>query len=262
MIAEIICVGTELLLGDIVNTNAQFIAQQLSALGISVYNQQVVGDNPDRLRQAAMLAKERSDIVIYTGGLGPTDDDLTKQTVASVYNDTLVFNQQICDDIRDYFIRMGRHMTDNNRKQAFVPQKGRWLYNNYGTAPGIVFVDGEKMAILMPGVPREMKPMMSNQVVPMLAKLVRGAIVSRYVKTIGIGESALEEKISILLDGVNPTAALYAKEGEVTVRLTALAENTEAANDMLDRLYVRLDGIIHNYIYGVDVEDIELNTEI
>ena len=144
MIAEIICVGTELLLGDIVNTNAQFIAQQLSTMGISVYNQQVVGDNPDRLRQAAQLAKDRSDIVIYTGGLGPTDDDLTKQTVASVYNDSLEFNQKICDDIQDYFVRMGRTMTDNNKKQAFVPVKGHWLENNYGTAPGIVFVDGEK----------------------------------------------------------------------------------------------------------------------
>lgn len=257
MKAEIICVGTELLLGDIVNTNAQFVAQQLSALGISVYNQQVVGDNPDRLRQAAMIAKERSDVVIYTGGLGPTEDDLTKQTVASVYNDTLQFNQGICDDIRDYFVRMGRTMTENNKRQAYVPVKGRWLENNYGTAPGIIFVDGEKMAVLMPGVPREMKPMMANQVVPMLSKLVNGTIVSRYVKTIGIGESALEEKIGVLLDGENPTAALYAKEGEVTVRITAFAEDKETADSMLDRLYARLDGIIHNHIYGVDVENIE-----
>ena len=257
MRAEIICVGTELLLGDIVNTNAQFVAQQLSSLGISVYNQQVVGDNPDRLRQAAQLAKDRSDIVIYTGGLGPTDDDLTKQTVASVYNDTLEFNQQICDDIQDYFIRMGRPMTENNKKQAYVPVKGKWLENNFGTAPGIVFVDGEKMAVLMPGVPREMKPMMTNQVMPMLAKLIRGAIVSRYVHVIGIGESALEDKISILLGGGNPTAALYAKEGEVTVRLTALAETKEAADEMLDRIYTQLDSLIHNYIYGVDVENIE-----
>lgn len=257
MIAEIICVGTELLLGDIVNTNAQFIAQQLSTMGISVYNQQVVGDNPDRLRQAAQLAKDRSDIVIYTGGLGPTDDDLTKQTVASVYNDSLEFNQKICDDIQDYFVRMGRTMTDNNKKQAFVPVKGHWLENNYGTAPGIVFVDGEKMAVLMPGVPREMKPMMENQVMPILTKLVNGVIVSRYVKTIGVGESALEEKVKILLDNENPTAALYAKEGEVTIRLTAHAENRQQADEMLDKLYDKLDRLIHNHIYGVNVENIE-----
>ena len=130
MKAEIICVGTELLLGDIVNTNAQFIAQQLSALGISVYHQQVVGDNPERLYQAAEIAKIRSDIVIFTGGLGPTDDDLTKQTIAALYNDTLVFNQAICDDIQDYFNRLGRQMTENNKKQAYVPARGKYLENN------------------------------------------------------------------------------------------------------------------------------------
>ena len=257
MRAEIICVGTELLLGDIVNTNAQFIAQQLSSLGISVYNQQVVGDNPERLYQAAEIAKIRSDIVIFTGGLGPTDDDLTKQTVAKLYNDTLVFNQDICNDIEDYFARIGRTMTENNRKQAYVPRRGKYLENNFGTAPGIVFIDGEKLAVLMPGVPREMKPMMTKQVMPMLAKLVRGAIVSRYVHVIGIGESALEDKISILLNGDNPTMALYAKEGEVTVRLTALAPDKRTADEMLDRLYEKLDSLIHNNIYGVDVDNIE-----
>ena len=257
MKAEIICVGTELLLGDIVNTNAQFIAQQLSALGISVYHQQVVGDNPTRLYQAAETAKIRSDIVIFTGGLGPTDDDLTKQTIATLYNDTLVFNQSICDDIQDYFNRLGRQMTENNKKQAFVPARGKYLENHFGTAPGIVFVDGEKMAVLMPGVPREMKPMMEKQVVPMLKKLVRGVIESRYVHTIGIGESALEEKIKILLDGTNPTMALYAGEGEVTVRITASAIDTATANEMLDKAYNQLDSLIHDNIYGVDVENIE-----
>ena len=257
MRAEIICVGTELLLGDIVNTNAQYIAQRLSSLGISVYNQQVVGDNPERLRQAAQLAKDRSDIVIYTGGLGPTDDDLTKQTVASVYNDTLEFNQKICDDIQGYFTTIGRTMTENNKKQAYVPVKGRFIENNYGTAPGIMFIDGEKMAVLMPGVPREMKPMMDNSVMPMLSKLVKGIIVSRYVRVIGIGESALEEKVAVLLGNDNPTAALYAKEGEVTIRLTAHAEDRAAANEMLDKLYSKLDSLIHNNIYGVDVDNLE-----
>ncbi|MBR5520710.1 MAG: competence/damage-inducible protein A [Oscillospiraceae bacterium] len=257
MKAEIICVGTELLLGDIVNTNAQFIAQQLSALGISVYHQQVVGDNPDRLHQAAEIAKIRSDIVIFTGGLGPTDDDLTKETIAKLYNDTLVFNQDICDDIQDYFNRLGRTMTENNKKQAMVPANGKYLENNYGTAPGIVFIDDEKMAILMPGVPREMKPMMEKQVVPMLKRLVRGVIESRYVHTIGIGESALEEKIKVLLASRNPSMALYAAEGEVTVRITASAVDSATANDMLDRAYSQLDSLIHDYIYSVGEENIE-----
>ncbi len=257
MNAEIICVGTELLLGDIVNTNAWFISQQLSSLGIAVYNQQVVGDNPERLKQAAELAKSRSDIVIYTGGLGPTDDDLTKQTIAQVYNDTLVFSQEICDKIESYFTRMGKPMTENNLSQAYIPQKGRVIENYYGTAPGIVFVDGEKMAVLMPGVPREMKPMMENKVVPMLSNLVNGTIVSRYIKTIGIGESALEEKVKVLLNGINPTAALYAKGGEVTIRITSHARDKERAETMLDSIYRQFDSLIHDYIYGVDVENIE-----
>ena len=257
MRAEIICVGTELLLGDIVNTNAQFIARELSALGISVYNQQVVGDNPARLREAATLAKGRSDIVIYSGGLGPTDDDLTKQTVASVYNDDLVFNQEINDKIESFFRKSGRIMTENNRRQAYVPKKGRYLDNAHGTAPGIVFIDGEKMAVLVPGVPREMKHMMEDSVVPLLKKLVNGTIKSRYVHTIGIGESDLETRIKPLIDRENPTVAVYAKEGEVQVRLTALAQSTEEADALLDETYSKLDSLIHNNIYGVDVDSIE-----
>ena len=130
MKAEIICVGTELLLGDIVNTNARFIARELSAIGLNVYNQQVVGDNPERLRRAAQLAKDRSDIVIYTGGLGPTEDDLTKQTVARVYNDSLVFNEKIQESIAEYFAKTGRQMTENNKRQAYVPKNGRFLENH------------------------------------------------------------------------------------------------------------------------------------
>ena len=257
MKAEIICVGTELLLGDIVNTNAQFIARELSALGISVFNQQVVGDNPTRLREAATLAKGRSDIVIYSGGLGPTDDDLTKQTIAGVYNDDLVFNQDICDKIESFFKKSGRIMTENNRRQAYVPRKGRYLDNAHGTAPGIVFIDGEKMAILVPGVPREMEHMMEDSVVPLLKKLVNGTIRSRYVRTIGLGESDLETRIKPLIDRENPTVAVYAKEGEVQIRLTALARSPEEADALLDDTYSKLDSIIHNNIYGVDVDSIE-----
>ena len=153
MRAEIICVGTELLLGDIVNTNAQYLARALSEIGISIYNQQVVGDNKERLTQVVQIAKERSDIVIFSGGLGPTDDDLTKQTVAQIYNDTLVYSQEVEDRIKLHFKQMNLVMTDNNKKQAYVPQKGKFLNNDNGTAPGIVFIDGEKMAILLPGPP-------------------------------------------------------------------------------------------------------------
>ncbi len=257
MRAEIICVGTELLLGDIVNTNAQYVARELSALSISVYNQQVVGDNPQRLHQAAALAKERSDIVIYTGGLGPTDDDLTKQTIARLYNDTLVENRQVLRGIQAYFDKSGKQMTPNNKKQALVPQRGRYIENHFGTAPGIIFIDGEKMAILMPGVPREMEKMMSNQVVPLLKRLINGVILSRHVRLIGLGESELENKIISLLDAENPTMALYAKNGEVEVRITAKAKDADTANQMLDSRYAQLDSMVHNYIYGVDVDNIE-----
>ena len=256
--AEIICVGTELLLGDILNTNAQYLSRALSELGIAVYNQQVVGDNKERLEQAVRIAKERSDIVIFSGGLGPTDDDLTKQTVAAVYNDELVHNAEIEEKIRLHFEKMNREMTDNNKKQAYVPKRGRYLPNENGTAPGIMFIDGEKLAVLLPGPPRELEPMMANQVMPILSKLVKGVIRSRYVKTMGIGESMLETKITRFLESKNPTAALYAKgDGEVTIRLTAKALEDKEAADMLDAQYKELEAEIGEYIYGVDVENAE-----
>ncbi|MBQ5782877.1 MAG: competence/damage-inducible protein A, partial [Oscillospiraceae bacterium] len=225
---------------------------------IAVYNQQVVGDNKERLEQAVEIAKRRSDIVIFSGGLGPTDDDLTKQTVAAVYNDSLVHNQQIEDRIRLHFERMGRQMTDNNIKQAYVPQRGKFITNDNGTAPGIIFIDGEKLAILLPGPPRELIPMMERQVMPLLRKLVKGVIKSRYVKTMCIGESMLETKIPHFLESENPTAALYAKgDGEVTVRITAKAETEQQADAMLDEMYTQLHSEISEYIYGVDVDNAE-----
>lgn len=256
--AEIICVGTELLLGDILNTNAQYLSRALSELGIGVYNQQVVGDNAERLEQAVRIAKDRSDIVILSGGLGPTDDDLTKQTVAAIYNDELVHNAEIEEKIRLHFEKMNRVMTDNNKKQAYVPKRGRFLPNENGTAPGIMFIDGEKLAVLLPGPPRELEPMMANQVMPILSRLVKGVIKSRYVKTMCIGESMLETKIARFLESENPTAALYAKgDGEVTIRITAKALEEKEANDMLDSQYKALEAEIGEYIYGVDVDNAE-----
>ena len=257
MKAEIICVGTELLLGDIVNTNAQFLSRQLSQLGISMFNQQVVGDNAQRLKEAVKIAKGRSDIIILSGGLGPTDDDLTKQSVAEVFNDELIYSEDVERDIKSYFDKMQRPMTDNNKKQAFIPKKGKYLKNENGTAPGIIFIDNEKMAVLLPGPPKELQPMVEKQVIPLLKKLVRGVIVSRYVKTIGIGESLLETKIYNILSTENPTAALYASAGEVTIRITAKADDMEDANQMLDRQVEQLKEVIGDYIYGIDVESIE-----
>ena len=258
MIAEIICVGTELLLGDIVNTNAQFIAQQLSTMGISVYNQQVVGDNPDRLRQAAQLAKDRSDIVIYTGGLGPTDDDLTKQTVASVYSDSLEFNQKICDDIQDYFTRMGRTMTENNKKQAMLPEGCTVFSNDWGTAPGCAF-DAEGIHVLMlPGPPSECTPMFRYRAVPYLRELAEGVIASHTLKLFGIGESAVESQLRAQMNAMtNPTLAPYAKEGECELRVTAKAATQEQAQALLAPTVEQIKELFGDLVYGVDVPSME-----
>ncbi|MEG1049981.1 MAG: CinA family nicotinamide mononucleotide deamidase-related protein, partial [Oscillospiraceae bacterium] len=257
MRAEIICVGTELLLGDILNTNAQFLSRELSQLGIAMYNQQVVGDNGPRLAQAVSIAKQRCDIVILSGGLGPTEDDLTKQTVAQLFNDELVYSIGVEKDIQAYFDRIKQPMAENNRRQAFVPKNGKYIKNENGTAPGIIFIEGEKMAILLPGPPKELMPMVENDVVPLLKKLVCGVIKSKYIKTIGIGESMLETKISDILAVSNPSAALYAKTGEVTIRITANADNSQEAEGALRAQMAALDKRISDYIYGVDVENIE-----
>ncbi|MEG2082739.1 MAG: competence/damage-inducible protein A, partial [Oscillospiraceae bacterium] len=257
MNAEIIAVGTELLLGDILNTNAQFLSRELSQLGIAMYNQQVVGDNGPRLAQAVSIAKQRCDIVILSGGLGPTEDDLTKQTVAQLFNDELVYSIGVEKDIQAYFDRIKQPMAENNRRQAFVPKNGKYIKNENGTAPGIIFIEGEKLAILLPGPPKELVPMVENDVVPLLKKLVCGVIKSKYIKTIGIGESMLETKISDILEVSNPSAALYAKTGEVTIRITANADSSQEAEGALRAQMAALDKRISDYIYGVDVENIE-----
>ncbi len=159
MKAEIICVGTELLLGDILNTNAQFLAKELAALGITVHHQWVVGDNEGRLAQLIDQAMERSDLLVFSGGLGPTADDLTKETVARCFDDTLHLEPSILEGIRAYFSATGRHMPPNNEKQAMVPTKGGWFENHNGTAPAVWFQKGAKRAVLLPGPPSELKPL-------------------------------------------------------------------------------------------------------
>ena len=169
MTAEIISVGTELLLGNILNTNAQFLSQELAALGITVQRQSTIGDNHDRLAEWVEAAKARADLLVFTGGLGPTADDLTKETVAACYGDSLTFDPEEWEKITSFFARMGRQTTPNNRKQAMVPVRGHKLPNAHGTAPGAWFRDeAGRMAVLMPGVPREMKAMLAEQVRPRL----------------------------------------------------------------------------------------------
>ena len=199
MTAEIICVGTELLLGDIVNTNAQFLSRELAELGISVLHQHVIGDNPARLKELVLQAKSRSDLLVFSGGLGPTEDDLTKETVAEAFGDTLAFDEGEWQKIIDFFARTNRRPTPNNRKQAMCPTVGHKLINDHGTAPGAWFEDADgHCAALMPGVPREMKAMWAEQVRPILLKRQNCTIHSRTLRVLG-GESAIASNNCIWL---------------------------------------------------------------
>ena len=235
MNAEILAVGTELLLGDIVNTNAQFIAQGLADLGIDVYYQTVVGDNPERLKSAMHSAFDRADIIITTGGLGPTEDDLTKEIGAQYFGRKLVLDERALDRIKKFFDKMKRPMTDNNVKQAMVPENAVVMYNANGTAPGIIIENEKQILIMMPGPPREMKPMFSEQVKPYLASKQEYTLVSRVLRIAGVGESAMEMQVKDLIASqTNPTVAPYAKDVEAVLRITARAENADEAEKIIE----------------------------
>nr|WP_122011575.1 competence/damage-inducible protein A [Maliibacterium massiliense] len=222
MKAEIIAVGTEILLGNIVNTNAQFLSQQLSDIGIDVYFQSVVGDNVGRLEEQLKLSLARADLVITTGGLGPTMDDLTKETVADYFHLPMQLHQESLDKIQTFFKQLGCSMTKNNVKQAYFPQGCIIMSNERGTAPGCIVEQEGKTVIVLPGPPYEMKGMFRTHVLPYLKAKSDFKMESRMLRVFGIGESALEDQIHDLLDAqTNPTIALYAGFGEVKIRLTA-----------------------------------------
>ncbi len=250
MNAEIIAVGTELLLGQIVNTNAQYISERLGEAGVGVYFETVVGDNPERLTSALSLALSRADILIITGGLGPTADDLTKETAAALCGAKLVLHQPSLDAMKEFFSKLGRVMTDNNIKQAMMPEGCIILKNDYGTAPGCILQKDNKYIILMPGPPREMKPMFDGQVLPFLKNLHGKGIHSRVLRIFGIGESALEEQIRDLTQSANPTVAPYAKEGEVTLRITASASSSAEAESLIASVEAQIRRRIGNRVYA------------
>ena len=259
--AEILCEGTELLLGDIVNTNAAYLSRKLAELGIAVYHQTVVGDNPTRLKAAFTSALEHADLVIVTGGLGPTCDDITRETAAELFGRELVLHEDILEQIEGYFKATCRNMTENNKRQAMVPVGAKILYNDRGTAPGLILEDeaeGKRM-VLMPGVPKEMTAMYELSVLPYLKAQSDSAIASRNIHLFGIGESAAETILRKMMDeGVNPTVAPYAKEGEVRIRVTARAESEEAALALCDGTVEEIRKTeVGQYIYGVDVGSVE-----
>ena len=258
--AELIAVGTELLLGNIANTDAQMLSQGLSALGINVYYHTVVGDNPARLRAAVELARTRADIIITTGGLGPTCDDLTKNVLADCFGRKLVFHQPSARRIEAYFKRIHptRPMTDNNYQQAMLPEGCTVLDNDWGTAPGAAFEEGGIRVIMLPGPPRECRAMFTHRVVPYLRELSDGVIVSRTLKLFGIGESAMESQLREKMNAMtNPTLAPYAKEGECELRVTAHGADEAAAYALADPVVEELKAHFGPLIYGVDVPSLE-----
>lgn len=257
MTAEIICVGTELLLGDIVNTNAQFLSRELAELGISVLHEHVIGDNPERLRELVCQARSRSDLLVFSGGLGPTEDDLTKETVAEAFGDTLHFDETEWQKIVDFFARTHRTPTPNNRKQAMVPTQGHKIPNAHGTAPGAWFEDAKgHCAVLMPGVPREMKAMWAEQIRPALQQRQNCTIHSRTLRVLG-GESSIASKVASLFDSTNPTAAIYCKTGESEIRVTAREATAEAAEAACNAYLDKFRAILGDAAYDVDVPALE-----
>ena len=257
--AELIAVGTELLLGNIANTDAQMISQALSALGIHVYYHTVVGDNPQRARAAVEIARSRSDIIITTGGLGPTCDDLTKQVLADAFGKKLVFHQPSARRIESYFREYLPHrtMTENNYQQAMLPEGCTVLDNDWGTAPGCAFRSGGVTVIMLPGPPRECLAMLEHRVIPYLKGLSDGVIASRTVKLFGIGEAAMESRLRTRMESMtNPTMAPYAKEGECEVRITAKAPTMDRARAMLDPVEAQLRQEFGPLVYGVDIANL------
>ena len=256
--AELIAIGTELLLGNIANTDAQMISQGLSELGINVYYHTVVGDNPDRVRQAVEIARRRADIIITTGGLGPTCDDLTKVALAEAFGKPLVYHEPSAQRIRDRFAAMERPVTENNFQQAMVPEGCTVLDNDWGTAPGVAFEADGTHVILLPGPPRECEMMFRHRAVPYLKTLSDGVIASRTVKTFGIGESAAEALLRDLMNALhNPTLAPYAKPTGTELRITAHAATEEEAYALIAPVEEQVKEILGEQVIGVNVNSIQ-----
>ncbi len=251
MVAEIICVGTELLLGNIVNTNATYLAQICAKTGVSVYYQSCVGDNEGRLLDAIKTGLNRSDIILFSGGLGPTKDDLTKECVAKALDLPLIEDEMVKKSIKDYFDRIGRtSITDNNWKQALVPEGAMVLPNPNGTAPGLIIQKDGKHIILLPGPPIELKPLTEEFIVPYFNSLQNEVIYSTTIKLAGIGESKAETMILDLIDSQsNPTIAPYAKLGEVHFRVTAFSKDIESAKELSKPLLVEVLKRFGTYVY-------------
>ena len=256
-VCEILAVGTELLLGDILNRDAQYLSKQLATMGITVLRHSTVGDNRERLTHDLNEALKRSDIVITTGGLGPTKDDLTKEVCCEVMGFELYEDEKIVEGIRRYFESKNMKMTENNKKQALVPVGGTVFTNNHGTAPGIAMERDNKCVILLPGPPKELEPMFNESVRDFLSKYSDGTIISHVVNIIGSGESIIAEELDDMLDSLNPTVAPYAKQGECLLRVTAKAKTKDEAEALCSPVLERIKARLGSVIYGIDAGNIE-----
>ena len=254
---EIISVGTELLLGDILNTDAHFLSQELAKLGLSVLHQSTVGDNHDRLLELLAQSAKRSDIIILSGGLGPTPDDITKEVACEFFEKELVLHEESLQRMSAYFTAKGIEMPEINKKQAMLPEDCVVFQNNNGTAPGLAMEKDRKHILLLPGPPRELKPMFYESAVPYLKKFSDKVIISHNIRTFGIGESAMSEIVTDLLDSSNPTVAPYAKDGEALLRVTAMADNEDEAEKLCTPMITEIRERLSDYIYGIDVNCIE-----
>ena len=269
MRVELVSVGTELLLGDIVNTNTAYLSKELAALGFGVFRQTTVGDNRERLLKTLESAFLENDTVIITGGLGPTDDDITKECAAEYFGREFYFHEYSWVKILERLTRSGRNIiTENNKKQAMIPEGAIVLENYCGTAPGIIIEENNKRIVLMPGPPREMRDMFEKSVKPYLEKFSSKQFISKYVRFYGIGESLLETKIKDIMDNqTNPTLALYAKTGEVLLRITVSGNDRAECEDLIRKQLDEIENRVGEYIYLVGDEDIsstqtEMNTVV
>lgn len=258
MRAEIITVGTEILLGDILNTNTHYLSNELANMGIDIYYQTTVGDNEERLLNQLNDSLKRSDLIILTGGLGPTQDDITKEVCAKYLNLQMELHKESWDKIVEIYDKMKRIPTENNRKQAYFPVDSIILPNKYGTAPGCIMQKDNKTIIVMPGPPKEMQPMFDNYVKPFLLKDNSYVLKSKVLRIIGVGESKIENDLLDLIDKqTNPTIATYAKDGECTVRITAKSKNIEEVEDLILPVYKEIKNRFKEKVYGEDETTIE-----
>ncbi len=256
MNCEIVCVGTELLLGDIVNTNAAWIAKELASMGVNVYYQTVVGDNPERLKNALGTAFSRADMVLTTGGLGPTKDDLTKETAVSFLKGKLVVHEPSLEHITQIFTQSGRSVTESVKKQAFLPEGCIALHNYNGTAPGFIYENNGKVLIMLPGPPREMIKMFDTGVRPYLAGSDK-QLFSTHIRIVAMGESEVADRVADLMDNSSPTVAPYAKSTETELRVTVAANSREEADALMAPTVEEIKKRIGRYIYGINVSSLE-----